>query len=152
MPTITHTIGAKPYSMIELKQMVLESRRKAKLRAKRLPLATAVECDPKTGVSITMEDGCRVFIPLAEFHELRGATHSELRDVVLRIQGHSIEWPQLDMRFDICERLADLFGMRAIMAETFDSQGGQTKSRAKSASSRADGLKGGRPRKPVEVG
>ena len=79
--SLSRTIGAKPYSMIELKQMVLESRRKAKLRAKRLPLATAVECDPKTGVSITMEDGCRVFIPLSEFHELRGATHSELRDV-----------------------------------------------------------------------
>lgn len=147
----TNTIGTKPYSIPQLRKMVLESRRKSQRRSKRLPVATAVACDPKTGVTLTMEDGCRVFIPLAEFHELHGATDRELREVVLRFKGHTIEWPQLDMQFPVCETVAELFGMKFLMAEQFGRRGGQTKSPAKTAASRANGLKGGRPRNKVAV-
>ncbi len=143
----THTIGVKPYSMAQLRQMTLESRRKAKHRTKRLPRAVSVACEPKSGVTISMEDGCRVFIPMSEFHELRGASDGELRDVILRFNGLSIEWPRLDMTFAICERVAELFGLRVLVKDEFGRRGGQSTSPAKAAAARANGRKGGRPRK-----
>lgn len=140
----TRTIGpGKTYTLAELRAMVAETRRKERRRGKHLPVAKSVECDPKSGVTLTMADGCRVFIPMAEFHELRSAKDSELRDVVLRIKGSSLEWPQLDMHFDIPQKLADIFSMRAVLSETFGSAGDRAASTAKAAPS-ANGRKGGR--------
>ncbi len=142
----TRTIGpGKTYTVAELRGMVAEGRRKERRRAKRLPVAKLVECDPKSGVTLTMADGCRVFIPMTEFHELRGAKDSELRDVVLRIKGSSLEWPQLDMHFDIPQKLADIFSMRAVLAETFGRAMDRATATAK-APAKANGRKGGRPK------
>ncbi len=140
----TRTIGpGRTYSLAELREMVAETRRKERRRAKRLPVAKSVACDPKSGVTLTMTDGCRVFIPMAEFHELRGAKDSELRDVVLRFKGSSLEWPQLDMHFDIPQKLADIFSMRAVLAEAFGGAEDLATSTPKAAA-RGNGRKAGR--------
>jgi hypothetical protein len=142
----TRTIGpGKTFSLAEFRAMAAESRRKERRRAKRLPVAKAVECDPKSGVTLTMTDDCRVFIPMAEFHELRGAKESELRDVVLRIKGSSLEWPQLDRHFDIPRKLADVFSMRAVLSEEFGLTGNRATSTAKAAP-KVNGRKGDRPK------
>ena len=143
----TRTIGpGKTYTMGELRQMVAESRRKARRRAKCLPVAHSVECDPKSGITLTMADGCRVFIPMAEFHELRGAKDNELRNVKLRFKGSSLEWPLLDMHFDIPQKLADIFSMRAVLAESFGRADGRAATKPKAAVARASQRKGGRPK------
>jgi|GEM_PF-2397980 len=108
---LTQTIGAKSYSLSQLREMAQESKRKSSERSLHPPVVQSAECDPQHGVTLTFSTGCQVLIPMEEFHELRGATPEELRDVKLLGAAAYLEWPQLDMLFDIRQRLMDLLGL-----------------------------------------
>ena len=150
----THTVGVKPYPLEQVRDWAREAHRKSDLRATTLPAAVAVECDPQTGVTITMQDGCRVIIPLTVFHELQGATDAEVRDLVMIVDGYVMEWRQLDLQFGIPELVTELFGYRFLLAEHLKAQArqaGQATSEIKSAAARANGAKGGRPKKSAKA-
>jgi hypothetical protein len=95
---------------------------------------------------IELNNDCLVCLPLQLLPELDGASPHDLRRVSIMGVGQAIEWPTLDQQFDVLQLLADAVGANALMA-TIGQRGGRVKSRAKARAARANGAKGGRPRK-----
>ena len=60
--------------------------------------------------------------------------------------GQAIEWPALDQQFDVLQLVFDAVGAIALLAK-LGQRGGRVKSKAKAVAARANGTKGGRPRK-----
>ncbi len=144
----TKTVGPTVYTYAELRMMSLEARRRGRERMKSQPLATAVACDPdRKIVTLVINNGCQVLIPLSEFPELRRGNKETLRNVNVMGQGQSIEWPILDMQFEVPELLARIFGTRALFAMEAEERSRHANSTATVAVSRRNGSKGGRSQK-----
>ncbi len=65
--------------------------------------------------------------------------------------GFSLHWPKPDVDLYVPALLSGVFGTRAWMASELARMAGRTQSPAKAAAARANGAKGGRPRKPATV-
>jgi hypothetical protein len=78
---------------------------------------------------------------------LENATPAQLEEVELSPSGFGVHVPKLDAHLYIPGMLEGLMGSRKWMAARLGQVGGQSRSRAKKAASRANGLKGGRPRR-----
>ncbi len=63
----------------------------------------------------------------------------------------NLHWPDLDVDLPVGGLAAGLFGTHAWMTQALARVAGQSTSAAKSAAARANGAKGGRPRKPASV-
>ena len=71
------------------------------------------------------------------------ATDDQLAAVEILGNGYGLHWEALDADISVPGLLAGIFGTKAYMARL----AGRTKSPAKAAAARANGAKGGRPRK-----
>jgi hypothetical protein len=94
-------------------------------------------------VIVELTNGCTfTFLPrLAP--ELEAATDGQLSQVEVLGIGSGLHWEALDTDLSIPGLLAGLFGTRSQMAR----QAGRTTSPVKAAAARANGAKGGRPRR-----
>jgi Protein of unknown function (DUF2442) len=83
-------------------------------------------------------------------HDVQGleqATPSELEEIEISPSGFGIHFPRLDADLYVPGLLEGFLGSKKWMASRLGQLGGQSRSRAKKASSRANGKLGGRPRK-----
>ena len=135
-----------PLSEAELERQFATASRRGAARRRNQPLATSVRYDADRGVMIELNNDCVVCVPLRLLPELDGAAPKDLRRVEILGVGQAIEWPTLDQQFDVLQLLADAVGAEALMAK-LGQRGGRVKSKAKAAAARANGTKGGRPRK-----
>jgi len=119
---------------------------RASARRRNHPLAISVKVEKERGLTIELNNDCWVCVPMRLLPELEGAAAKDLRNVRIMGVGQSIEWPALDQQFDVLQLLSDALGANAFMAE-MGRRGGRVRSRAKAAAARANGAKGGRPRK-----
>ena len=74
---------------------------------------------------------------------LADARDDQLARVELLGAGYGLHWPDLNVDISVAGLLAGIFGTRSYMAGL----AGRAKSEAKAAAARANGAKGGRPRK-----
>ena len=74
---------------------------------------------------------------------LETGTPDQFAEVEVIAGGYGLHWESLDADFTVPGLLNDIFGTAKWMAQ----QAGQAKSPAKAAAARANGAKGGRPRK-----
>jgi hypothetical protein len=74
---------------------------------------------------------------------LEAATEDQLVEVEVLGAGYGLRWESLDVDLSVPGLLAGIFGTSKWMA----ANAGRTKSIAKAAAARANGAKGGRPRK-----
>jgi hypothetical protein len=110
------------------------------------PRASSVRYDTATGrVVIELTNGCTFAFPAHLAQGLETATTPQLAEVELLGAGSGLHWDALDVDLSIPGLLAGLFGTRAAMAR----RAGQAKSPAKATAARANGARGGRPRKAV---
>jgi hypothetical protein len=108
------------------------------------PRATSVRFDSKSDrLIIELSNDCTFAIPPRLIEGLAGASEKQLVNVELLGAGYGLHWPDLDVDVTVGGLLAGIFGTRSYMARL----AGQTKSEAKSTAARANGAKGGRPRK-----
>ena len=108
------------------------------------PMAAGAHFDRKTGrVIIELDNGCAFAFPARLAQGLEDATDAQLDAVELLDGGYGLHWEALDVDLSIPGLMAGLLGTRAWMAR----KAGQVRSPAKAAASRANGAKGGRPRK-----
>jgi len=112
------------------------------------PRVTRVEYRPGPGLDLLilkLSDGRRHVIPREELQGLESATKEQIAQVEILGSGTGLHWPALDLDHYVPSLLRQIYGTRKWMAEIGRS-GGSAKSVAKKKASRANGLKGGRPR------
>lgn len=108
------------------------------------PRAAAARYDRQLGqVVVELTNGCTFAFPPRLAEGLETATGDQLAAVEVLGSGYGLHWEALDADLSIPGLLAGLFGTRAHMARL----AGQATSPAKAAAARANGAKGGRPRK-----
>jgi hypothetical protein len=115
-----------------------------------MPDETAIRSaayDPVTArVVIDLAGGLSLLVPVAKLQALAGASPDDLARVEI-LGSHSLDWPTLGQSVYVPDLLRGITGTRAWMASQLGRKGGAAKSPAKSAAARANGAKGGRPRK-----
>jgi hypothetical protein len=124
-----------------------EIRRRTKEADAVEPRAERVRYDArKKQVVLYLRRGAVVAIPLERIRWLQGATARQLAGLYADRTGDAIISDELDMHISIQGLLADLVGLTGAAA-MLGSEGGKVKSPAKVAAARANGKRGGRPRK-----
>jgi len=88
----------------------------------------------------------RLTIPVENLQGLENATPMQLRNYELHGLGYGFGFPDLDADFYVPSLIDGLYGNKRWMAQ-LGAQGGASKSERKQQASRANGAKGGRPRK-----
>ncbi len=112
--------------------------------AKTEPRAKSARYDLASGrIQVELTSGSAFAFPARLGQGLEHATDDELAEVVVRAGGYGLHWETLDVDLSIPGLAAGIFGTKAHMARI----AGQARSPAKSAAARANGAKGGRPRK-----
>ena len=112
------------------------------------PRVVSVEYRPGAGLDLLilkLSDGHRHVIPREELQGLDGATREEIAQVEILGNGTGLHWPALDLDHYVPGLLRHVYGSKRWMAEIGRS-GGLVKNVAKRRASKANGLKGGRPR------
>jgi hypothetical protein len=100
----------------------------------------------KRRVLVKLSNHVEFSFPVDLVQGLTNASHGYLEVIELTPMGTGLHWPLLDADLSVAGLLAGIFGTKMWMKE-IASIGGKATTKAKSAASRANGLKGGRPKK-----
>ncbi len=112
------------------------------------PRAVAARYDRKTGrVVIDLANGCTYAFPARLVQDLQGADPAALSRVEVDGMGFNLHWPALDVDLYVPALVSGIFGTRGWMARELARIAGRATSPAKAAAARANGARGGRPRK-----
>ena len=112
------------------------------------PRAAAAHYDRETGrVVVELANGCICIFPAQLAQELCGTDDGALSGVVVDGVGFNLHWPAIDADLYVPALVAGVFGTRDWMTKEWARTAGRTTTPAKAAASRANGAKGGRPRK-----
>ncbi len=118
------------------------ARGQEKLRTE--PRADSARYDAKTErIVVELTSGATFAFPPALVQGLCDATPEQLADIEVSPVGYGLHWPQLDEDFSVPGLMNGVFGTAKWMA----ARAGRATSPAKAAGARANGRKGGRPRK-----
>jgi hypothetical protein len=110
--------------------------------------AAVARYDRTTGrVTVDLTNGCAYAFPAQLVEDLNGATDDQLASVEVDGLGFNLHWPALDADLYVPALVSGVFGTQAWMTRELARRAGQAKSPAKAAAARANGAKGGRPRK-----
>jgi Protein of unknown function (DUF2442) len=102
---------------------------------------------------VVLANDCVVTIPVALIETLADAPDHLRAEVEVTGIGTGLHWPRLDLDLSVAGLLAGIFGTAKWMDRQRASRAGAAQSAAKSAAARANGAKGGRPRKlPPVIG
>jgi hypothetical protein len=111
------------------------------------PVAETARYDQRLNLLLVgLTNGRRLAIPIENLQGLKDATGKQLQKVEIHNFGTAISFPDLDADFYVPSLIAGVYGNRRWMAE-LGKRGGSAKTVAKRRASRANGKKGGRPRK-----
>ena len=109
-------------------------------------IAQSVSYDAN-GDRIVLEIGdCSLGIPRWKIGELAGLSPEELSGIRLSAIGDAITAGPCDMQIDLASLIADIMP-QTVVKKAFVKRGGRATSPTKANASRANGAKGGRPRK-----
>jgi hypothetical protein len=116
-------------------------------RAER-PIPASVRFDRASErVIVEFSNGASFLFPARAVEGLETASAAELAEVEL-LGETGLHWESLDVDYTIAGLMRGIFGTKAFMEA--QRRGGQSRSPAKVAASRANGAKGGRPRKAAK--
>ena len=90
--------------------------------------------------------GGSMSIPRRLVPGLEQASETTIESIVVSPAGDALSWPSLDVDVYVPGLVERAFGSRLLAAST-GRQGGRRRSKAKATAAKANGAKGGRPRK-----
>jgi hypothetical protein len=115
------------------------------------PLAkTAVYIPSLKILMVALTNGRRLVLPIEDLQGLEHATAKQLQNLEILGRGTGINFPDIDTGFYVPSLIEGVYGNRRWMSE-LGKRGGSARSEAKQIASRANGAKGGRPRKVVDT-
>lgn len=132
---------------------VLAGRARGQARAHTEPRADVVRYDATSDrIVMTLRSGALVAIPATQIHEFAQATAQQLAKVRASRFGDAVELPELDVDISVAGLLRDLAGeLGSAAAVELGRRGGSAKTNEKAAAARANGAKGGRPRRVLQT-
>ncbi len=98
-------------------------------------------------ILVEMDNGCLFAFPAKHVQGLELATPEELADIELLGGGYALHWPRANADIRIESALAGIFGSKKWMMRLAAKEAGERTSEKKASAARANGTKGGRPRK-----
>lgn len=108
------------------------------------PHAKSARYDAKAErVVVELVNGATFAFPPRLIEGLRDASPEQIAEVEVIGAGYGLHWESLDLDYSVPGLMNGVFGTAKWMA----AQAGRTTSAAKAAAARANGAKGGRPRK-----
>ncbi len=121
------------------------ARGEARLRG---PRAESAHYDAgRNRVILRLTTGIEIGLVPGATEGLRGASADDLRAIEIDAFGLGIHFPRLDADLYVPALLQGVTGSRRWMAALLGAKGGRTRSPAKTATARANGKLGGRPRR-----
>jgi hypothetical protein len=133
--------------MAKLDEFTAATRRANERRATE-PSATAARYDRRRGrIIVSLSNGVELAFPPAIAQGLEKAKAQDLADIEISPSGFGIHFPKLDTHLYLPALLRGVFGSKSWMASQLGAAGGSARSFAKAAAARANGKRGGRPRK-----
>lgn len=134
--------------------MTITSRefKQANARSKALkastPAATSARFDRKSGnIIVTLSSGVGIFFSANDAQGLEGSTPAQLSQIEITPSGFGLHFPKIDADLYVPAILEGFLGSRKWMAARLGAQGGKSRTTRKAAAARANGTRGGRPRK-----
>ncbi len=122
--------------------------RRAKDLQAAIPKAVSAHYDRKNGrIVITLNSKLDVSFSPDDAQGLENARPSQLEKIEISPSGFGIHFPKLDADLYLPALLEGFLGSKKWMASRLGQIGGQSRSRAKRAASRANGKLGGRPKR-----
>lgn len=116
------------------------------------PRAASARYEPAARrVVVELTNGALFAFPADRVQGLAGASDEALEAVEVAPGGRGLHWETLDADYSVPALLAGAFGSRAWMAE-LGRRGGSASTEAKREAARANGAKGGRPKKRTASG
>ncbi len=108
------------------------------------PRSERARYDRRSGrIVVELANGCAFAFPARAAEGLAGASEAQIAAVEVLGRGYGLHWPALDLDLSVPGLLGGMFGTARWMAQ----RAGRATSPAKAAAARANGAKGGRPRK-----
>lgn len=118
------------------------------LRERQRGRAIRAKYDSKTGrIVLDLDTGLSLAFYPAAAEGLSKASARQLAEIEITPSGLGLHWPRLDADIYLPALLDGLLGTKKWAAAKLGTAGGSARSRAKSASARENGKRGGRPRK-----
>jgi hypothetical protein len=131
---------------------VRDAEKRMQARLKGQPKATSARYERREArVVVGLSNGIELRFPVALVEGLAGATPSDLSEIEISPTGLGLHWPRLDADLYLPGLMSGIFGTRRWMARLLGKAGGQSTSAAKQAAARANGKRGGRPRKEAHA-
>ncbi len=131
--------------MVELTEAeIAAAEARGRLARQREPRAASAHYDRAAETLVVeLTSGASFVVPVQLVQGLEEAAPDALAAVEILGSGQGLRWESLDVDLAIPELLAGIFGTQRHMAR----RAGRATSAAKAAAARANGAKGGRPRK-----
>jgi hypothetical protein len=101
-------------------------------------------------IDLKFGGGGSMAIPRKIIPGLERATESQMESIIVSPAGDALSWPSLDVDVHVPGLVERAFGTRLFAAAT-GRRGGRRRSKAKAEAAKANGAKGGRPRKRLSV-
>lgn len=113
--------------------------------------AVAARYDAPSGrLVVSLHNGVELAVPTRLVEGLAGADPADLAEIEITPAGLGLHWPRLDADVYVPGLMDGALGSRRWIARQLGAQGGRASTPAKAAAARANGAKGGRPRKRVK--
>ncbi|CDZ70286.1 Hypothetical protein NGAL_HAMBI2610_18870 [Neorhizobium galegae bv. orientalis] len=135
--------------MVEITDAELtQAKRRWETERAQRPVPVSVRFDAASGrIVVEFANGAAFMVPARSLEGLTEAEDEQLAEVEL-LGETGLHWESLDVDYSISGLMSGVFGSRTFMEA--QRRGGQSNSPAKIAASRANGAKGGRPRKVIK--
>lgn len=103
--------------------------------------------DRQNRLVVDLNTGVTIMVPVHLIQELSDAAADDLGEIEISPAGIALHWPRLDADVYVPGLIQGIYGTKRWMAAQLGAAGGSATSPAKVAASRANGAKGGRPKK-----
>lgn len=123
---------------------IAAARERGRIAQETEPRAASARYDVKARrIIVELTNGATFAFPAELVEGLCDATPRQLAEIEVSPSGYGLHWPQLDEDYSVPGLVNGVFGTAKWMA----AKAGRATSAAKAAAARANGAKGGRPRK-----